>query len=245
MPGYAWPVAPGGSGFTDGEVAAEMAVARLVTSCSISSLEPRSELSLDPPPRCDCSHDKVSRLQPSARSRPRQECRHGRARSTSISIRSHARARRVADSAPWMLDMVGTIDAPVDRVWATFTDNPSWAKWFDGCTSCESTSSPAHGVGSTRTIRVSGLKVDERFIAWESERLWAFTVVNLRPAFASGMIERATFTELEGTCTRIDYRVAIAPRRWASPLRKVIAKRLTAAFESSFRKLNAHMLARS
>ena len=151
-----------------------------------------------------------------------------------------------ADSAPWTFDMVGTIDAPVDRVWATFTDNASWANWFDGCTSCESTSSPADGIGSTRTIRVSGLKVDERFIAWEPQRLWAFTVINLRPVgLAISMVERATFSELGGTHTRIDYRVAIAPRLWARPLRKIIANRLSAAFESSFRKLNAHLLATS
>jgi uncharacterized protein YndB with AHSA1/START domain len=148
-----------------------------------------------------------------------------------------------ADSAPWKFDMVGTFDTPVDRVWATFTDNPSWAKWFDGCSSCTSTSSPAEGVGSTRTIRVRGLKIDERFIAWEAERLWAFTVVSMRPAFASGMIERATFTDLGGTGTRIDYRVAIAPRKWAGPLRNLIEKQLSAAFESSFRKLNAQALA--
>ena len=142
--------------------------------------------------------------------------------------------------------MVGNIDAPVDRVWATFIDNPSWANWFDGCTSCESTSSPADGIGSTRTIRVRGLNVDERFIAWEPQRLWAFTVINLRPVgFATGMVEQATFTELEGTHTRIDYRVAIAPRRWARPIRTIIAKRLSAAFESSFRKLNAQLLATS
>jgi uncharacterized protein YndB with AHSA1/START domain len=147
-----------------------------------------------------------------------------------------------ADSAPWMFDIVGTFEVPVDRVWATFTDNPSWAKWFAGCSSCTSTSSPADGVGSTRTIRVRGLKIDERFVAWEPNRLWAFTVISMRPAFASGMIERATFTDLGGIRTRIDYRVAIAPRRWAVPLRKLIAKQLSAAFESSFAKLNALVL---
>jgi Polyketide cyclase / dehydrase and lipid transport len=142
-----------------------------------------------------------------------------------------------------MFDMVGLIDAPVARVWATFTDHPTWEIWFDGCKSCAATSTPASGVGSTRSITVSGLRVDERFIAWDHERVWAFTVVNLRPAFAKAMIERATFTDLGGTRTQIDYRIAISPSRWAGPLRKVFAKRMQSAFASSFKKLEAHILA--
>jgi uncharacterized protein YndB with AHSA1/START domain len=146
-----------------------------------------------------------------------------------------------ADSAPWRIDVTGVIDAPVDRVWATFTNDPSWAVWFNKCRSCESTSTPAGGVGSTRSITVSGLKVDERFIAWEPERLWAFTVVNLRPAFAASMVERATFTDLAGTQTRIDYRIAIAPRRWARPLRKILAKQTQSAFTVSLGNLNGYI----
>jgi uncharacterized protein YndB with AHSA1/START domain len=137
--------------------------------------------------------------------------------------------------------MVGLIEAPVACVWSTFTDDPSWAIWFDGCKSCESTSTPPGGVGSTRSISVGGLRVDERFIAWEPERLWAFTVVNMRPAFAQAMVERVTFTDLAGEQTRIDYRIAIAPRRWAKPLRKVFAKRMSAAFATSFQNLNTHL----
>jgi uncharacterized protein YndB with AHSA1/START domain len=146
-----------------------------------------------------------------------------------------------ADSAPWQFDIDSVIDASIDRVWATFADNPTWTVWFAGCTSCKSTSTPAGGVGSTRSITVSGLRVDERFIAWETERLWAFTVVNLRPAVAKAMVERATFTDLDGARTRIDYRIAIAPSRWAAPLRKVFAKRMQSAFTKSFDNLNRYI----
>jgi hypothetical protein len=77
-----------------------------------------------------------------------------------------------ADSVPWRFDMVGDVDAPVDRVWATFIDNPSWANWFDGCTSCESTSSPADGIGSTRTIRVRPARRSENGCPFTALGTW-------------------------------------------------------------------------
>ena len=146
-----------------------------------------------------------------------------------------------ADTAPWRFDFVGTVNAPPSKVWASFIDNHSWTEWFKNCKDCRATSDRFEGVGSTRSIRVNGLRVDERFVAWEPERLWAFTGVAMNMAFASSLVERATFTELPGERTRIDYRMAVAPKRWASPLRRLVASQATKAFAVSFANLDRYL----
>ncbi len=148
-----------------------------------------------------------------------------------------------ADTAPWTFDFEGTISASPARVWATWTDNPSWAVWFKGCKSCTTTSPSAAGVGATRSIKVNGLTADERFIAWEPERLWAFTVVAIKPAFATSMVERVTFSDLGDDRTRIDYRIAVAPRTWAKPLRALVAGQGGKSFAKSFQQLDAYLAA--
>ncbi len=146
-----------------------------------------------------------------------------------------------ADTAPWILDFEGVVTATPAEVWAAFIDNQSWTKWFKNCRSCVATSATFDGVGATRAISVNGLRVDERFIGWEPERLWAFTATAMRMPFTTSLVERVQFTDLADGTTKIDYRMAMAPKRWAGPLRKVIASQATKAFAQSFRDLDAYL----
>jgi uncharacterized protein YndB with AHSA1/START domain len=146
-----------------------------------------------------------------------------------------------ADRAPWTFDVQGAIAGSRREVWDAFVDNEGWTGWFNKCLVCRATSTPFGGVGSTRHIEVNGLTVDERFIGWEPEVLWAFTVTDIRPSFASGMVERATFTDLPGERTLISYRIAVRPKWWAAPLRRIIAKQMANTFALSFAALDRHI----
>ena len=147
------------------------------------------------------------------------------------------------DTAAWQFDFVGEFSTSPDTVWAAFADNEGWARWFKNCKSCTSTSTPADGVGSTRRIDVNGLKVNERFIAWEPSKLWAFTVVDMNMAFASKMAERSMFTALEGGGTRVMYRMAVDPTWWGRPLRGLMHSQATKAFSASFATLESQLAA--
>jgi uncharacterized protein YndB with AHSA1/START domain len=149
-----------------------------------------------------------------------------------------------ADRAPWIFDFEGLINASPAEVWAAFIDNESWTVWFERCKSCRATSDPFDGVGSTRAIEVNGLRVEERFIAWQPERLWAFTATAMRMSFATSMVERAIFTELDGGKTRISYRMAVQPRLWGRPLHRLIASRGAVSFARSFVALDAYLATR-
>lgn len=149
-----------------------------------------------------------------------------------------------ADTAPWKFDFEAIISAAPAKVWSAWTDNPGWAKWFKNCKSCVTTSPSSEGVGATRTITVNGLTVDEVFIAWEAERLWAFTVASMKPSIAKSMVERVTFTDLGNGRTRINYRIAIEPRGWAKPLRAIVAGQGAKAFATSFAQFDKFVAAR-
>lgn len=142
---------------------------------------------------------------------------------------------------PWRFDVTGVLDAPPAAVWAAFTDNAGWTRWFKGCKECLSTSDPAEGVGSTRFISVNGLQVDERFIGWEPEKLWAFTVVDISPKFARRMAERAQFSELPDGRTQVDYRIAVEPAPWAFALKVPMGWGVRRSFATSFVTLNRQL----
>ena len=146
-----------------------------------------------------------------------------------------------ADTAPVRLDFTTTVAATPGEVWAAFTDNRSWEQWFSGCRLCRDTSTPFGGIGSTRHIEVRGLSVDEVFITWEPEREWAFTVVEMKRSFATAMVERARFQAVDEGRTRIDYRMAIAPKLWFRPFVPVMRAGATRAFRSSFAALERYV----
>ena len=146
-----------------------------------------------------------------------------------------------AYTAPWRFDFEGLIDATPAAVWAAFVDNESWTVWFKKCRECKATSPTFDGIGSTRHISVNGLYVDEEFIGWEPQKLWAFTAVKMRMSFAKAMVERARFDVLADGRTRIDYRMAIEPFAWAKPLRRLVEKQAAASFASSFANLNRYL----
>ena len=111
-----------------------------------------------------------------------------------------------AATAPRSVVVEQPIASEPGPIWAALVDNPGWTEWYPKMTSSVSTSDPAHGVGSTRTVEVAGLRADERFVAWEPERLWAFTIVKTNLPLAKSFLEQVEL--LPG----IDHvRVAVQP----------------------------------
>ncbi len=141
-----------------------------------------------------------------------------------------------AETAPVIAERTAVLGAGAPQVWAAILDYPSWAHWFPGVKACRSTSDPATGVGSTRSVTLgANVVVDERFIGWEEPRLWAFTALTGPPGFAS-LVERVTLEELAADRTEVTYRMAIGPKPVLVPLfrvlRPVIEKNLATALSN-------------
>ncbi|MEI5098253.1 SRPBCC family protein [Streptomyces sp. PmtG] len=98
-----------------------------------------------------------------------------------------------ADTAPYQVNASHIFPAPASAVFSVLKDNPTAADWLGwSVTSAKSTSNPADGVGSTRTVVwLYGLgKLEERFVGWEDAALWSFTTTDFRPGIISKFVER-------------------------------------------------------
>lgn len=115
-----------------------------------------------------------------------------------------------ADSAPRKVVVEQVIASPPGPIWAALIDNPGWTTWYPGMKSCVSTSDPAGGVGSTRTVQVGGLKADEQFVAWEPEALWAFTITKTNMPMATRFLEQVELIP-DGSSTTVRYTGSFEP----------------------------------
>lgn len=137
-----------------------------------------------------------------------------------------------AESAPVVAEGSAVAPGSPEEVWSVLVDTPRWSAWFPGVSSSRATSDPSTGIGATREVVLrGGGRVQERFIAWDEGRLWAFTAVEITPRTFRRLVERATLTEEGPGRTRVDYRMAFEPAPGLRPavpvLRRLIGRSLT------------------
>jgi len=142
-----------------------------------------------------------------------------------------------ADTAPVRAEGTAVLDATPAEVWAVLLDYERWPDWFFGLASCAATSDPATGVGSTRQVVLTGGSTfQERFIAWDDERLWAFTATEMKPPGFRSLVERVVIEEVSPGRTRVTYRMAFDLKPALKPLGallpKVLGRVLTKAMGS-------------
>jgi uncharacterized protein YndB with AHSA1/START domain len=122
-----------------------------------------------------------------------------------------------AASASHKATAVHDLAASPEQVWATITNNSSWTKWFPTMTRCEDTSDPTSGIGSTRTVKVGPLVAEEEFIAWDENRLWAFTITKTNLPLGKKVLEQLAIEPHGDGGSRVAYTGAIEPT-WFSRL---------------------------
>src|SRR5690606_18256613 len=79
------------------------------------------------------------------------------------------------ETAPARFSAAVVVRARPEQIFAVFEDAEAWTVWADPIRHVEWTSPPPYGLGTTRTVSMSGGMVgDEVFIAWEPYRRMAF-----------------------------------------------------------------------
>lgn len=124
-----------------------------------------------------------------------------------------------AQSAPHRVVVERTITASAEAIWSVISDNSTWTSWFPGMSRCETTttttsSTPATGVGSRRTVKVGPLLVEEQFISWDENKLWGFCVTRSNLPVARKMLEQLELIDQStssGPSTLIRYTGAFVP----------------------------------
>jgi carbon monoxide dehydrogenase subunit G len=125
-----------------------------------------------------------------------------------------------AEDAPVTPEATVVINASPAEIWAVLADNETWPEWFAGLRKVVPTSGGEFGLGSTRRVELGLMKVDERFIAWDVGRLWAFTGTEMKPKLFTKLVERVVLEPLDEGRTRVTYRMAfelVPPMRLMAP----------------------------
>lgn len=148
------------------------------------------------------------------------------------------------DRAPVQVRAETTIAAPPAAVWAPIADTPTWTEWFVGMREARVTSEGPLGVGSTRTVVVPPLTVDEAILAFEPEAWFAFHFVTATPPLLVAMVEDVALEAVaDGATTRVVYRQSCEPAPWARPMAPILRRQLRSKVEASLVGLDRWVLA--
>ena len=116
------------------------------------------------------------------------------------------------DTAPMRFKNAVELDARPAQVFAIFEDGESWPRWFAGMRKVAWTSNKPYGVGTTRTVWLPLVSIDEHFFRWEQGRRFSFHLTAHSMPLVHALAEDYLLEELAPGRTRFTYSVAVEPR---------------------------------
>ena len=116
------------------------------------------------------------------------------------------------DTAPIVFRHSVQVAATAARAFSYFEDERAWPEWFTDITRVVWTSPRPFGVGTTRTVTLKTLTVDEQFFRWEQGRRFSFFLTSATLPLFEALAEDYLLEETSPGSTRFTYTVAIAPR---------------------------------
>lgn len=141
------------------------------------------------------------------------------------------------DNAPWIFKNTVELAAPSKKVFEVFEDSDSWPKWFDGIQQVVWKNPKPFGVGTTRTVWLTTLTIDEHFFRWEADRRFSFYLTSQSLPMVHALAEDYLL-EPTPNGSRFTHTVAMEPRlplRLTGPLGR-------APFASMFSKAAASLV---
>ena len=137
-------------------------------------------------------------------------------------------------TAPVVISESREMPVSAAAAFAVVADHERWPQWFTSLKRVEVTGEPT-GVGGRRRVHLRGASVDEEFIGWEPDRLFAFTLTHASRPIARSMAESVRVEPLGDDRCRVTYTQAIEPHGWMKPMlavaRRPVAKMLRGALE--------------
>ena len=137
-------------------------------------------------------------------------------------------------TAPVVITESREMPVSAATAFAVVADHQRWPEWFTSLKRVEVTGEPT-GVGGRRRVHVRGVVIDEEFIGWEADRLFAFTLTRTSRPMARSMAESVRVEPLGDDRCRVTYTQAIEPHGWMKPLfavaRRPIGKMVRGALE--------------
>lgn len=117
------------------------------------------------------------------------------------------------ESAPARFSASVEVKATPEQIFEVFEDAHAWTVWADPITGVEWTSPKPYGLGTTRTVSMTGGMVgDEEFIAWEPGKRMAFRFTHASMDSVEAFGEDYTVEDLGNGLVRVTWVMAMSPK---------------------------------
>ena len=132
------------------------------------------------------------------------------------------------------------------QIFEVFEDARAWTEWAQPIQDVEWTSPKPFGIGTTRTVSMSGSLVGyEEFIAWEEGKRMAFTFLGCNQDAVESFLEDYRVTDLgDGSC-RVEWYMALETRGFSRHMMWLTRPIMRLANRRMFRKFARYTEARA
>lgn len=145
-----------------------------------------------------------------------------------------------ATQTPYYLDNVLRIEAPPEIVFNVLSES-DWGQWFVDFGSVTWTSPKPYGIGSTRTVQLKMLSVDERFLAWNPGSRFSFSIDAIDLPLVEAMMEDMQMLPLDnGQATEFRWRVYYTPTALMSAVHPIARGIFEGMFKQSLANLKTY-----
>lgn len=133
------------------------------------------------------------------------------------------------------------LPATPERVFDVLADHEGWTRWFVDFKRAVVTSPEREGVGMRRRVQVGPMAFEERFLAWERGRRFAFTMLDTKLPIVSAIVEDWRLAPVEGG-TQVVYAVGIDLPGWVRPLKGLLLWKFRPLFAQALPNLEKRLV---
>lgn len=145
------------------------------------------------------------------------------------------------ERAPHRIVNEGVMPVSAQRLFEVLADAPGWPQWFVDMVAAEWTSPAPRGVGSTRTVKLTTMAVEETILAFDAGKRFAFRLDRVGLPLVRAMVEDYAIESLGPTSSKLRWVAAYEP----TPLMTLVHPVARVIFGSQFRrtveKLSKHL----
>lgn len=118
------------------------------------------------------------------------------------------------DSAPVQFVNEIELAASPAQVFAIFENAETWPHWFQDIVTVEWHNPKPYGVGTTRTVNLKTVAVEEYFFEWEQNKRFAFYFTSMSLPLINALLEEYRLEPLGEDRSKFIYTVCLEPSVW-------------------------------
>lgn len=127
------------------------------------------------------------------------------------------------------------------QVFSIFETAEAWPHWYKEIIKVEWHSPKPYGVGTTRTVKLTTVTVEEYFFVWEPDKRFAFYFTGMSLPLANALAEEYRLASLGEKRSQFTYTVCLEPSFWLRLGRPWILKAYEKMFQQAVKNLAAYI----